>query len=450
MSYLVLARKWRPKSLDDLTGQPHIIRILKNTILQNKIHHAYIFSGPRGVGKTTTARILARSLNCINGPTPSPCNKCNFCISITEGSSMDVIEIDGASNNSVNDIREIRERVRYAPSEGRYKVYIIDEAHMLSESAFNAFLKTLEEPPPSTIFVLATTAYRKIPLTVMSRCQHLSFRKIPRELIKKRLEFISREEGIMIDNGALDIISKAADGSMRDALTLLDQVSSLGNEIKGEDIKDMLGLSDSRTIYSLIGAILNSDKRRIIELINEFSESGMDLRIIYRDLLMYLRDMVILKIMETAPSQEELKNIFELTVDDINEMKTLLKDISIEELTLIFNELLKSENDIKDSLFPRIVFEMSLIRASLLRELTPVKEAIERLKAIMASPLDSKISGITEIQEEKEDKVKKKTTEAEKQSDNNDPWNELLRTIDEKDHILASKISLAEVDIKDD
>ncbi len=451
MGYLVLARKWRPKSLDDLTGQPHIVKILKNTILKNKIHHAYIFSGPRGVGKTTTARILARSLNCINGPTHLPCNKCNFCISITEGSSMDVIEIDGASNNSVNDIRDIRERVRYAPSEGKYKVYIIDEAHMLSEAAFNAFLKTLEEPPPSTIFVLATTAYRKIPVTVMSRCQHLSFRKIPRELIKKRLEFISREEGIMIDDGALDIISKAADGSMRDALTILDQVSSLGNEIKKEDIKDMLGLSDSQTIYSLIDAIFKSDKKRIIELINEFSELGMDLKAIYRDLLMYLRDMVILKIMEASPSQEELKNIFDLTMDDIDEMRSLLKDVSVEEITIIFNELLKSENDIKDSLFPRIVFEMSLIRASLLRELTPVKEAIERLRNITVSVNNQEMQRITEIQKKKEvkDIIKEDAINSEKQVNKDEFWNEILRIIDKKYHILASKISLAQVDIKD-
>src|SRR5512134_627739 len=231
MSYLVLARKWRPKTFDDLSGQEPITRILTNAVTQGKISHAYIFSGPRGVGKTSTARILAKALNCKEGPTANPCGVCDSCIGITEGSSVDVIEIDGASNNSVDDIRDLRERVKYAPSGSKYKVYIIDEVHMLSGSAFNALLKTLEEPPSHVIFVLATTEMKKIPATVLSRCQHMPFRRISAGEIKARLKHISDTEDIKISSPALGLVARAADGSMRDSLTILDQISSFSSDI---------------------------------------------------------------------------------------------------------------------------------------------------------------------------------------------------------------------------
>src|SRR5271157_741243 len=217
MAYMVLARKWRPQIFDDLTGQEPVARILKNALSNNKVAHAYIFSGPRGVGKTSTARILAKALNCEKGPTSDPCGKCQSCLAVADGSSIDVSEIDGASNTGVDNIRDLREKIRYAPSAGRYKVYIIDEAHMLSTSAFNALLKTLEEPPPHVIFVLATTEPKKIPATVLSRCQHLPFSRMSGHKIKERLKTIADTEGIKIASSPLEMITRAADGSMRDA-----------------------------------------------------------------------------------------------------------------------------------------------------------------------------------------------------------------------------------------
>ncbi len=262
MSYLVLARKWRPKTFDELTGQEPIAGILKNAILNNKVAHAYIFSGPRGVGKTSTARILAKALNCVQGPTTEPCGKCPSCVAVADGSSMDVTEIDGASNTGVDNIRDLRERVRYASYGGGYKVYIIDEAHMLSTAAFNALLKTLEEPPAHVIFVLATTEPKKIPATVLSRCQHLPFRRISTQRIKERLRYISGEENLRIADSAFEMIARAADGSMRDSLTILDQIASFSEEISSEDVKDLLGFTDMQTLSHLAEAVIAREPER--------------------------------------------------------------------------------------------------------------------------------------------------------------------------------------------
>jgi DNA polymerase-3 subunit gamma/tau len=374
MSYLVLARKWRPRSFDDLVGQEPIIRILKNAIDQGKIAHAYLFSGPRGVGKTSAARILAKALNCKDGPTSAPCGLCAFCTSITDGSSVDVMEIDGASNNSVNDIRDLRERVKYVPSGGRYKVYIIDETHMLSDAAFNALLKTLEEPPPHVVFVLATTAPRKIPSTVLSRCQHLPFRRISGSLIKERLRRISDAEGISISGPAIEMIARAADGSLRDSLTILDQISSFSSDISEAEVKDLLGITDFALLGQLATALIEGRREDILKITDELMDKGTDIRSFIREIIQFFRDMLVTGIVK-KPGE-----ILDLGKEELDVMQNILQKTSEDQLTLLLSELLKAEIEVRNASSPRLAFEMSLLKASFLNTMRPLKEVMEHIE----------------------------------------------------------------------
>ena len=382
MSYLVLARKWRPRGFDDLIGQESIIRVLTNSLEQGKIAHAYLFSGPRGVGKTSTARILAKALNCKNGPTPAPCGTCSFCASITDGSSMDVMEIDGASNNSVNDIRDLRERVKYVPSGGRYKVYIIDETHMLSDAAFNALLKTLEEPPPHVVFVLATTAPGKIPATVLSRCQHLPFRRIPGHKIKERLKNIANTEGISITDPALEMVARAADGSLRDSLTILDQISSFSSDINESEVSDLLGITDFGLLSQLSVALIKGKREDMITITSELAEKGADIRSFVRELIQFFRNLLVSSILKDPGK------ILDIGTEEIDFIKNILKETSEEQLTLILSELLSAEIDIKNSSSPRLAFEISLLKASFLKDMKPLKEIIENIETYITQGPD--------------------------------------------------------------
>ncbi len=380
MGYLVLARKWRPKGFDDLVGQAPITRILKNAILQGKIAHAYLFSGPRGVGKTSSARILAKALNCKEGPTPLPCGVCDSCTSITDGSSVDVIEIDGASNNSVDDIRDLRERVKYAPSGGRYKVYIIDEVHMLSGSAFNALLKTLEEPPSHVLFVLATTEMKKIPATVLSRCQHMPFRRISSSVIKAQLKEISDAEGLNISAAALGLVARAADGSMRDSLTILDQVSAFSTEITEESVKGLLGIADFGLLSKVSEALICGDRVGILATIEDLVEQGTDIRAFSKELIQFFRDLLVASVMKKP------EDVLDMSAEEIDTVKEIVSASSEDQLTLMLSEIMKSETEVRSASSPRLALEMALIRASFLSGLKPISEVIENIGRLAGRP----------------------------------------------------------------
>ncbi len=449
MSYLVLARKWRPQNFDDLTGQEHIARILKNAIAQNKVAHAYIFSGPRGVGKTSTARILAKALNCVNGPTSEPCGSCQSCMAVSDGSSIDVSEIDGASNTGVDNIRDLRERVRYAPSGGRYKVYIIDEVHMLSTSAFNALLKTLEEPPPHVIFVLATTEPKKIPPTVLSRCQHLPFRRISGQKIKERLNLISSAEKIKITGPALDMLARAADGSMRDSLTILDQIASFSEDITAEEVKDLLGITDAETLAEISSAVIDGNRKDIIDIISGLTNTGADLKTFARDLLQFIRSLLVAKIVG------DTEEIIDLGEEELSLIAGIKDRASEEHIALLLSELIKAEPGIRNAFYPRVALEMTLIRLSMLSHLKAVNEALRMLsqgKTGQQEPAREKIpAGKPPVQAA----PIPKTADVEagppapqampSSATVQEVWNAALGKINETNHPLASKIGDGEI-----
>jgi len=363
---------------EDLIGQTPIIKVLQNAIAQGKMAHAYVFSGPRGVGKTSTARILAKSLNCVEGPTPHPCGKCPSCVGITEGNSVDVMEIDGASNTGVDNIRDLRERVKYAPSGGRYKVYIIDEAHMLSTAAFNALLKTLEEPPPHVIFVMATTEPKKIPLTVMSRCQHLPFRRVSTQSIKERLKFIANSESIGISDGALSLVARAADGSIRDSLTILDQLASFTSDITEEDVKGLFDTADFKVLAEMAEAIVEGHRAQILEIVDALVDRGSDLRTFTKDLIQFFRDLLVASLLRSGDQG------LDASEEELGALRKIASEVTDEHLTLILSELVKAEADVRFSFSPRVALEMSLIKISYLSTFRTINEALATISGTMS------------------------------------------------------------------
>ncbi len=301
MSYQVFARKYRPQTFDDLVGQTHVTRTLKNAVEQNRLAHAYLFVGPRGIGKTSTARILAKALNCVNGPTITPCGVCDSCKEIAAGNSLDVLEIDGASNNGVEQVRELRDNVRYAPSKGHFKIYIIDEVHMLTSAAFNALLKTLEEPPPHVKFIFATTEPQKVLPTILSRCQRFDLHRIPANLIAKHLQFIAGKEKITLDPAAAHAIAKGADGGLRDAESMLDQlVAFCGEKIAEPDVLNVFGFTSEQTVANFTDKILRGETPEALELLHAEAENGKDMMKLMSDLISYLRDLLVCKVKPDA------------------------------------------------------------------------------------------------------------------------------------------------------
>ena len=376
-SYLVLARKWRPQLFEEVVGQRHITQTLQNAISQKRVAHAFLFTGARGVGKTSSARILAKALNCETGPGINPCNECTTCQEVTHGTSMDVIEIDGASNRGIDEIRELRENVRYTPAKSRYKIYIIDEVHMLTKEAFNALLKTLEEPPPHIVFIFATTEPHKIPATILSRCQRYDFKRIPFQEVVGSLKRIVGEEAIQISPRGLLAIAQESEGSLRDAESLLDQVIAYsGKTIHDEDISEVLGLIDRKMLSDTIDAIADRDVERCMKVIERVYHFGVDLQHFSRELLQYLRNLILVKV------SQHPEGLMELPEEEFMLVKKQAEKFEFEQLNYLFTLLLKGEQETAQSTFPRTMLEVTLIRMATLRPLLPIDEMVKKLEAI--------------------------------------------------------------------
>jgi DNA polymerase III subunit gamma/tau len=376
MSYIVFARKWRPLTFEDVVGQEHITETLKKAIEKDRVAHAYIFTGTRGVGKTTTARILARALNCEKGPTPLPCGTCNTCKNIINGSSFDVIEIDGASNNSVEDIREIRDNINYSSMGGNYRIYVIDEVHMLSKSAFNALLKTLEEPPPKVIFIFATTEPQKIPATIQSRCQRYDFRRISTEQIVKQLSKICTNEKIVFEPSALMLVARKADGSMRDSLSLLDQAYSYSQEsILEKDVRQVLGLVDTEVYDTIMKAIKAKDPAPVLNAVQDMLFRGFDLHDFVVGFEEYLRTLLFAQI----PGVFDNTRI-ELSDDSAGVWKERATGFSDHTVLRMAEIIRKAENEIKWSAFPRFSVEIALLKLVYMDSTVSVEKLLETFK----------------------------------------------------------------------
>jgi DNA polymerase-3 subunit gamma/tau len=394
MSYLVIARKWRPQSFGDIVGQEHITRTLSNAIRSNRIAHAYLFTGVRGVGKTTAARILAKALNCEKGPTPNPCNQCSFCEQITSGSCLDVLEIDGASNRGIDEIRQIIENVRYQPAQCRFKIYVIDEVHQVTKDAFNALLKTLEEPPPAVKFILATTEPHRLPETILSRCQRYDFRRIALREIVRRLDEISRQEGLNITPGALVLLAREADGSMRDAQSLLEQVLACvesGDRERDETavderlLEEILGLGGRQVLYDLSHAVVQGNARRCLDLIAKVVVEGRDLGRLSRDLVEHFRNLLVARLVQ--PDAKEIDaagkgQLLDLPDQEIEDLRAQVADLSMETLLDYFDFMAAGDEEVNRSANPRFALETFLVRLATLPKTLPVTQLIERLEKL--------------------------------------------------------------------
>ena len=359
MEYQVSARKHRPMTFAEVTGQTHVVRTLTNALASGRTAHAYLFSGMRGVGKTTMARILAKALNCEKGPTPTPCLTCVSCREIGAGMSFDVMEIDGASSNSVDDVREMRETVRTAPAHGRYRVYIIDEVHMLSAAAFNALLKTLEEPPAHVVFVFATTEAHKIPPTILSRCQHFTFRRIPRREVVDTLKRVTAAEGITIDDRSLSALARASDGSLRDALSLLDQAVAFGGKrVEADQLMILLGAVPHELLRGVLEAVLARDAAGALKALAAVQDHGCDVRQFCGELMEHVRNLLVAKIVPDAG------DLIELGPDEQAEIKADAARLTLEHIQELFRVFLQAEDGIRASQYPWFVVEMAAVRAS--------------------------------------------------------------------------------------
>ena len=400
MSYLVLARKWRPQRFEDIVGQGHVTQVLRNAIGASRIAHAYLFTGVRGVGKTTAARILAKALNCEKGPTPDPCGECGSCAEIRAGNSIDVYEIDGASNRGIDEVRQIIENARYQPAKSRFKIYIIDEVHQITRDAFNALLKTLEEPPPFVKFILATTEPHRLPETILSRCQRFDFRRISTREIIQRLGEIAEKEALRITDGALVLVAREAEGSMRDAQSLLEQILSYGApgtgaeeakpEIDERMVEDILGVTERRVLYDLSQAVIHGDAKRCVDLVAQVVTQGKDVTRLSRELVEHFRNLLVVRLIQDQGQETEdrglrssvSRQLLDLPDQETEDLRRQAADLSADALLDYFRFMAEGEEEVTRSSYPRFALEAALIRLATLAGTLPVDQLIERLEAL--------------------------------------------------------------------
>jgi DNA polymerase-3 subunit gamma/tau len=399
MSYLVLARKWRPQTFKDIVGQGHVTQVLTNAIAAGRIAHAYLFTGVRGVGKTTAARVLAKALNCERGPTAEPCNVCSQCKEITEGRSLDVYEVDGASNRGIDEVRQIIENVRYQPARSRFKIYIIDEVHQVTKDAFNALLKTLEEPPEFVKFILATTEPHRLPETILSRCQRFDFRRIQTREVVERLKEIAGKESLSITDGALLLLAREAEGSMRDAQSLLEQILSYaapGSSATIDErlVENILGVTERRVLYDISEAILQGDGRTPIEIVARVVDQGKDVTRLSRELVEHFRNIFVARLTAEAEGMPEppagglREQLLDLPDQEIAELRRQAGSCSADVLLDYFKFMADGDEEVARSAYPRFALEATLIRLATLPAALPVGELIDRLEG-----LEKKLSG---------------------------------------------------------
>ncbi len=434
MSYLVLARKHRPQTFEQVVGQHHVTQTLKNAIQTDRVAHALLFTGPRGIGKTSVARILAKAMNCEKGPTRTPCNVCTSCMEITGGIAVDVFEIDGASNRGINDIRELRENIRYMPGHSRYKIYIIDEVHMLTAEAFNALLKTLEEPPAHVLFIFATTQAHKIPVTILSRCQRHDFRRMGLEDILKHLKDICQGTSFEISEDSLRLLAREADGSMRDALSLLDQVMAYSERAATDDqVLDILGVVDRKVIFDLSSALLARDLVKALSLLDGVYNYGHDLKRLSMQMVEHFRNLLIVRMDRAATP------LVDVPAHELTLMEQQVENISLESLNQVFTTLFQAEVGIRLSPQPKLALEMLFIKLAQLKPVVSFDEIIKKLGHLAKEVTTG--HGITEVKEVRQGlqpetpPAPELATESEQESESSEnlaqTWQQLLAVFSE-------------------
>ena len=460
MSYLVLARKWRPQNFEEVVGQNHVTRTLRNAIQEGRLAHALLYSGPRGVGKTTVARIVAKAVNCEADLDARPCNKCNICNEITSGASVDVLEIDGASNRGIDEIRQLRENIYFRPTSCRSRIYIIDEVHMLTKEAFNALLKTLEEPPAHVIFQFATTEPNKVPATIRSRCQHFEFRRLDIAELSGHLEKIAEAEGLGLDHKAIKLLAREARGSVRDSLSLLDQVAAYGAKTIGE-VCDALGIADVSQLETLAFAIIEGEIPKALAVVKELYGRGRDIVKFSEEFARFFRDLSVLK----AVGPEACHELIDLPSEEASRLYARCSNWPEELFYQALDILLKGQETIARSTFPRMAFEMLLIKLAIKKQVVPIDKILDKINSLKVEPIsnqvftekpeeffeqskdaDAQISSAPSLKEGREQIVETRVTANDDKTDKQESWEHFLEFVKQRRPSLAPVLACCEID----